>query len=68
MKYSEQIYQLGVIKTAVKQGEKERVKNAERIEKKNQIKNICLNCTKPECTSRCEKFTKKRRTTDERAD
>lgn len=61
MTFSKQIVSYGAIKTAVKQGDKEHVKNAEEIEKKNQIKNICLNCTESECTARrCKNFKRKK--------
>lgn len=59
MKYSKQIHTYGIIKTAVKQGDKEHVKNAEKIEKKNHIKEICLNCTEPKCHDRCKAFKEK---------
>ena len=60
MSYWKEIHQSGVVHATVKTGEKERVKNAERIEKKNRIKEICLNCTEAKCkTTTCKAFMKK---------
>lgn len=68
MRYSKQIHTFGIIKTAVKQGDKEHVKNAEKIEKKNHIKDICLNCTQPKCTRGCKAFKKEVKNGREKAD
>lgn len=59
MKYSKQIHTYGIIKTAVKQGDKEKPKNPAKIAEKNRIKEICLNCKAKECGDRCIYFAKK---------
>jgi hypothetical protein len=58
MKYSRQIRSYGRIQTAVKQGDRETVRNAAEIAEKNRINAICLNCTKPKCTGICKTFAK----------
>lgn len=58
MRYSKQLRSFGCIQTAVKQGDKETIKNAAEIAEKNRINAICLNCTKPKCTGKCKTFTK----------
>jgi hypothetical protein len=58
MKYSRQLRSYGYIKPAVKQGDKETGKNVAEIEKRNHIKEICLNCTEPRCHSKCKAFKK----------
>lgn len=60
MKYSKQIHTYGIIKTAVKQGEKEKPKDLAELTEKNRIKDICLNCTEPKCNDRCRIFSKKK--------
>lgn len=59
MRYSKQIHTYGIIKTAVKQGEKEKPKNLAELSEKNRIKEICLNCKQPKCGERCNYFAKK---------
>lgn len=58
MRYSKQIHTYGIIKTAVKQGEKEKPKNLAELSEKNRIKEICLNCKQPKCVERCKYFAK----------
>ena len=64
MKYSRQIHTFGYIKTAEKQGKKEKPKNEAEIAEKNRIKEICLNCEQPKCGDRCRCFQKKLRNGD----
>lgn len=59
MKYSKQIHTYGIIKTAVKQGDEEKPKNLTELAEKNRIKEICLNCTQPNCDDGCRVFKKK---------
>jgi Fe-S-cluster-containing dehydrogenase component len=59
MRYSKQIHTYGVIKTAVKQGDKERPQNPAKIAERNRLKEICLNCKEPKCGDRCRYFAKK---------
>lgn len=58
-RYSKQIYAYGIIKTAVKQGDKEKPKNLTELAEKNRRKEICLNCTQPNCDNRCKVFKKR---------
>ena len=46
----------GVVKLAEKQGKKQKPKN---VTKKNEEKEICLNCNSPECNGNCKKVQKK---------
>lgn len=59
MKYSKQIHTYGVIKTAVKQGGKEKPKDPAELAEKNRLKEICLNCKEPKCVGRCRHYAKK---------
>ena len=39
----------GIAHTATKQGDKLETRNAEAIAARNAVRDICLNCTRPEC-------------------
>ena len=46
----------GTVKLAVKQGKKQKLKD---VTKKNEEKEICLNCEDPKCNGNCKKVQKK---------
>jgi hypothetical protein len=52
----------GMAPLALKQGSKERAKNVENIQKRNKIRDICLNCEEETCRG-CgvKKFNAKRK-------
>ena len=61
MKYSKQIHNYGIIKTAVKQGDRETPKDVAELEAKQKLIDICLNCPYKTCGYRCLRYEKKKR-------
>jgi hypothetical protein len=56
MRYGKQIMTYGVLKTAVKQGNKPKPKNESKIQEMNNAKEICLNCPINGCTGSCKRW------------
>lgn len=52
-----QLRQHGYLRTAPKQGDKEKGKD---VETQNRRKELCLNCTAPKCRGKCRAYEKQR--------